>query len=139
MWRQFNILKGKWEFWFGSFLFFCHIWKTSYLYKTWGIQTQLLYGIHPYIITSDPFVHMHTLYSGVWDFQPLVQLSWKMIKMSWKVLHCFYLFLKGFCCCLFIFKYILLPALHSYFTCIICENIKQVTWKQIDLMIPKCW
>lgn len=27
MWRKFNIPKGKWEFWFGNFLFFCHIWK----------------------------------------------------------------------------------------------------------------
>lgn len=112
MWRKFDIPTGKWEFWFGNFPFFCHIWKTLIFKRLGGSQTRL-HRIHLHIITPDPGQYPHTPAMGFGICSHLFYSQRKGIQCTRKLLHCFYFlrfffFLNTLCC-----LYCILPYFHN--------------------------
>lgn len=95
MGRKFNALKRKREFWFGNFLFFCHIWKTSSLERLGGsgaggrIQTQLV--LWNALLCRDLWPLRWN-----WEFWATCSTPLPHQKMTsvWQAVECFWPFLK---------------------------------------------
>lgn len=132
MWRKFNILKGKWEFWFGNFLFFCPIWKTLTLKRpgrrehNYPMETT---HTSSYLTLSHVHTHQATEF-GIFSHCFSSQRKW--LKRPGMLLYGFELFVKVFV--VVVFYYTSLPLCHSFLTFIICVNLEASMFKD-----PKMW